>query len=221
MSATIPLNRRQRIREATRTEVKAAAIAELESGGVDAVSFSAIGRTVGMTPQALYRYFDHREALLAELAADGYRDLGSALRVAFEAGDNAAERLRRLARAYRRWALAHPRLYELIFSSPAGSDERLAASAHEAMAVVLQTLDGTRGLTLRGPRAPDLRLQLDRWLGHREDRMGSADVARAAIAVVSRLHGLVDLELRGQFRSMRLDGALLVEDEVEALIDST
>jgi AcrR family transcriptional regulator len=207
------------MREAARAEIKAAALAELNAGGVEAVSFSAIGRVVGMTPQALYRYFDDREALLAELAADGYRDLAKGLWSAVDTGGDADERLRRLAHAYRRWALANPRLYALIFSSPAGADERLASAAHGAMAAVFRALEGTQGRTLRGARVADLERQLDRWARHRESSTVTANLARSGIAVVSRLHGLVDLELRGQLKSMRIDGALLLDDEIEALID--
>ena len=217
--ALTPTNRRERMREATRAEIKAEALAELEAGGAEAVSFSAIGRALGMTPQALYRYFHDRDALLAELAADGYRDLAEALRSAVRTGDIPADRLRSLALAYRRWALAYPMVYRLLFSSPAGVDERLARAAHGAMTAVFDALEGTRGRRLRGARAADLERQLTRWTGHVEGNVVKASHARAAIALVSRLHGLVDLELQGQFSSMRIDGALLMDDEIEALID--
>jgi AcrR family transcriptional regulator len=215
---TTPISRRERVRAATRAEIKAAALAQLEAGGVEAVSFSAVGRSIGMTPQALYRYYDDRGSLLAELAGDGYRALADALRLAVDTGEDPGDRLRKLAHTYRQWALAHPRLYRLLFTSPADADESLAQAAHRAMGVVFDALEGIRGRKLRGKRAALLESQLEEWAGNVERRAVSAVGARAAIALVSRLHGLVDQELQGQFRSMGLAGNLLLDDEIEALI---
>src|ERR1051325_9627473 len=73
--------RRERLREQQRrrttAEIEAAAFALLDAGGLAAVSLAAVGKAMGMTPPALYRYFASREALVDALVTAAYADLGS------------------------------------------------------------------------------------------------------------------------------------------------
>ena len=62
-----------------RDEIKSAALRQLADGGPAGVSVNAIGRELGVSGPALYRYFPSRDALLAELAIDAYADLAAAL----------------------------------------------------------------------------------------------------------------------------------------------
>lgn len=69
------MNRRERVREATVTEIKQAAHGQLVAGGPTAISLRAIARDLGMTAAALYRYFPSLDALVEELCADCYDQL--------------------------------------------------------------------------------------------------------------------------------------------------
>ena len=78
---------RERYRAQVRDEAKQAALAQLAQGGPAAVSISAIGKQLGVSGPALYRYFASRDELLTELVIDAYADLAAALA---EASDQAA-----------------------------------------------------------------------------------------------------------------------------------
>ena len=77
-----PLSRRARYRAETHAEAEAIALRQLAEGGIGAVSLNAIGKEMGVTGEALYRYFESRDALLSSLIMDGYRDLATAVEVA-------------------------------------------------------------------------------------------------------------------------------------------
>ena len=131
-----------------REEIKDAALRQLAEGGPAGVSVNAIGRELGVSGPALYRYFASRDALLTELVIDAYEDLAAALRDTVSGRRAApAARLRALARAYRAWAIAHPHRYGLLFGPPLpGHDahsERIVAASDEAMAVLLAVLAET------------------------------------------------------------------------------
>ena len=60
-------------------------------------------------------------------------------------------------------------------------------------------------------------MQLDRWAERHELKV-SASVALAAMTLWSRLHGLVSLEIEGNFASMDLDPATLYDTEVADVV---
>ena len=108
-----PPTMRERYRTQVRHEVKQAALAQLAQAGPAAVSISAIGKQLGVSGPALYRYFASRDELLTELAIDAYHDLADALTAAsrqVSAGASRPEgqasptRFEAAARAYRSWA---------------------------------------------------------------------------------------------------------------------
>ena len=107
MPAPEPPPMRERYRAHVRHEVKQAALRQLAESGPAAVSVSAIGKQLGVSGPALYRYFASRDEPLAELMIDAYHDLADALAAAGRApAPGPRARLEGLARAYRSWALA-------------------------------------------------------------------------------------------------------------------
>src|SRR5690349_3579164 len=78
----------------------------LEKEGPAALSLRELARRAGVSHNAPYRHFADREALLAALAADGFRMLGEVLGVASS---------RHRGEAYVRFALEHPQLFRLMF----------------------------------------------------------------------------------------------------------
>jgi len=111
---------RARVRAEMIDEIKAIARRHLAADGAN-LSLRAVARDMGMVSSAVYRYFPSRDDLLTALIIDGYNALGDAA----EAGDASVRdqadlRARWLAtgRAIRRWALAQPAEYALLFGSP-------------------------------------------------------------------------------------------------------
>jgi AcrR family transcriptional regulator len=78
----------------------------LEKSGPGALSLRELARRAGVSHNAPYRHFSGREALLAALAAEGFRLLGEALAQASG---------RAMGEAYVRFALEHAQLFRLMF----------------------------------------------------------------------------------------------------------
>src|SRR5579863_3140801 len=74
-----PPTMRERYRAQVRGEVKQAALRQLAESGPAGLSISAIGKQLGVSGPALYRYFASRDELLTELVIDAYHDLAHAL----------------------------------------------------------------------------------------------------------------------------------------------
>lgn len=58
-----------------RNAMRKSAHAILEEGGLSALSLRAVARRAGVSHAAPYRHFPNHEALLADLAADGFHEL--------------------------------------------------------------------------------------------------------------------------------------------------
>lgn len=114
--------RRERVRDATVSEIKDTARALLVADGPDAVTLRAIAREMGMTPPALYRYFAGHEDIVAALCHDLLEELTASLAAARDTvgTDDPVGRLMAACREFRRWSLAHPREFHLVFASAAG-----------------------------------------------------------------------------------------------------
>ncbi|WP_051471364.1 TetR/AcrR family transcriptional regulator [Patulibacter minatonensis] len=137
--------RRDRVRRQTLDEIKRHALDQLADGGPQALSLNAIGKAMGMSGPAVYRYFASRDAVLAALIIDGYGDLTRTLEEAASAAARRrpARRLLAIGDAYRDWALRHRHLYGLLFGlRPEGygdPDEALAA-IQGSMVVLLEAI---------------------------------------------------------------------------------
>lgn len=113
-------SRRERIAEVTREDLSVAARALLtEGGGPDAVTVRAVAARAGMTAPAIYRYFTNREALLGRVMSDILAELAAHID---EAGTDRSlsgrERLIRICRALRLWAVDHRIEFGLLFGTP-------------------------------------------------------------------------------------------------------
>ena len=118
----LPETRRERVRRETVEEIKTAARQHLTLASSSQFSLRAVARDVGLTPSAIYRYFDSQQELVGAVAQDAYASVTRTFReVAAEtAEESAGPRLRALGHAYRRWAHAHKAEFNLIFGSDVG-----------------------------------------------------------------------------------------------------
>ncbi|GAA2818811.1 TetR/AcrR family transcriptional regulator [Crossiella cryophila] len=211
-------DRRERFREQTIAEVKEHALAQVAEAGATGVSVNAIAKRMGVTGPALYRYFASRDALLTALISDAYHDLADTVTEATTGA--AGQRARAYAAAFRGWALAQPHRYLLLFGTPVPGYQAPAdtiAAANRAMTVLLTVFDDTE----RKP-GPDLPGQLQDELAAWAARAGHGGRSPAelhwALTAWSRLHGLVSLEVTGQFGPMGITAGALYEREVDELV---
>jgi AcrR family transcriptional regulator len=221
MPAPGPPPMRERYRAHVRHEVKQAALRQLAESGPAAVSISAIGKQLGMSGPALYRYFASRDELLTELTIDAYHDLADALGAAAgRAPDRGAHaRLEEVGRAYRSWALAQPHRYRLLYGPPLpGHDahaQRLVEAAQASMTVLIEVLRGP-GDPAALPPGPPLASQLSAW-AHKHSLEADPATALRAVLAWSRLHGSVSLEIAGNFASMSIDPDQVFEIQLATL----
>ena len=215
-----PSTMRERYRAQVRQEVKGVALRQLAEAGPSGLSISAIGKQLGVSGPALYRYFASRDDLLTELVIDAYHDLANALTSATSqlANDNPRGRFEALARAYRRWALAEPHRYRLLFGPPLPGYEahaqRLVEASWAAMNLLLEVLRGFAA-GVAEPAEP-LGSELTAWARQHDARIDAA-TALHAVLIWGQLHGIVSLEIAGNFASMSIDADQLFETQLAAI----
>jgi AcrR family transcriptional regulator len=162
-------------------------LALLSREGKQAVSLREIARRAGVSPRAPYRHFEDRLALLAALAESGFSDFGAALQAALDAeeGSPVEARLAALARAYVDFAVSKPVLVELMF----GDDFRDRKHRFPALDAAALTTFAT--------------------LEHEVARLGGSHPADAlAASAWALVHGIAELQRKGQFKLVVGDEAL-------------
>jgi AcrR family transcriptional regulator len=100
-----------------RQDILASACDLYLSKGLDGFSMRGLAKEVGVTAPALYRYYDGREAVLADVVRHAYRAFMSYLYRALEA-PTPLERFTRAGEGFLAFALEHPRWYAIMFSGP-------------------------------------------------------------------------------------------------------
>ena len=205
------LSRRDRVRAATVEEIKATARGLLVAEGPDAVSLRAIGREMGMTAPAIYRYFGSRDDLVQHVCGDIFTEIAAEIHTAIVAagqasGGDIAAKLVAACGAFRCWALAHRPEFGLLFGTPlpgieAGRDDFVDECADKFSGEFLTLF---YELWTRHPFPvpadeeiePGLAVQLTRY----RDGLG-VDLPIGAVLIFLRcwvrLYGMVSLEVFG------------------------
>jgi AcrR family transcriptional regulator len=114
----VPEGRRARQRRELLDEIESEARRLLDEGGAGNVSIRAIARGVGLGAASLYTYFDSLDDVFTMLLLSSYRRLAEATATAVAAFAKAPPADRAFAGilAHRRWALAHPNEFNLLFT---------------------------------------------------------------------------------------------------------
>lgn len=115
--------------EVRETAVRAA-LELIEADGPDALTMRALAKAVGVDHRALYRHYPDRDAVLAEVAAEGYRQLLNDQR---SACDGASRPLETAFEVYVHFALDHPHLHTLMLTR-----SRQAMDAHAALGAAVK-----------------------------------------------------------------------------------
>ncbi len=170
-----------------RKSLVAAARAHIEAHGPEGLSLREIARTIGVSHNAPYRHFADREALLAAVMTDVFRDFGRHLHDAAVEAKTPQARFTARGRAYVMFAVANPGVFALMFSRAIdkAAHPELAAAAREAYG----GLEASIGTLVPGARVP-----------------------ATALAAWAFVHGLATLILDGA-----LGGAAANPGEVERL----
>jgi AcrR family transcriptional regulator len=87
----------------------------LEAEGLGALSLRAVARRVGVSHAAPYRHFPNHEALLAELAIEGFTELREGLVAAGAAPGIQSDKITGIGGAYMRFTARRPALARLMF----------------------------------------------------------------------------------------------------------
>jgi AcrR family transcriptional regulator len=147
-----------------RQTILSAAVKELARKGIRDLSLRNLAASLGLAPNALYRYFSDRAALEAALANEAARRLEQALRKA-AGGCEPITTIRKMSSVYMKFAKDNRHLYEVMMSLHA--PEHDAASLHSLWAFTVEQVE-----RIAGP-----------------DR-----AAQASVALWAYLHGAVTLQ---------------------------
>src|SRR6202521_2802834 len=147
-----------------RQTILSAAVKELAHGGIRDLSLRNIAASLGLAPNAIYRYFLDRRALEAALANEAARQLELALRKAAE-GCEPVTAIREMSSAYIKFARHNRHLYEVMMSLHAPEHD---APSHQSLWAF--TVEQVQRIA------------------------GSDRAAQASVALWAFLHGAVALE---------------------------
>ncbi|MEZ5728557.1 MAG: TetR/AcrR family transcriptional regulator [Burkholderiaceae bacterium] len=122
-----------------RNALLACALRRIEAEGTTAFSLRAAAAEIGVSPAAAYRHFDSKDALLAELAADGFEALSAEMRAAVDsalagagtAQVRAGDALEASGLSYLSFAARNPTRFRLMFGA---RNERYRSMALELRA---------------------------------------------------------------------------------------
>ena len=172
-----------------------AALREAERGGPETISLKALARQLGVSQPAPYRHFADRDALLAAVTAEAFRQFNTVLRESMRRPSKRSK-LSRIARATLDFGLRRNGVYRLMFASrtmaAASKGSELHQAAIETFALVLEALE-----------APAVGLLRERY----------------ALQVWAALHGVVMLAEQGLLTGQVAQ--ITREDLVEDMVAQT
>lgn len=199
---------RARARDEITREITEAGRRQLAEVGAAALSLRAVARELGMVSSALYRYVASRDELLTVLIVASYDSLADAAEEAVAPVPAGAHRQRWLATcaAVRRWAVAHPHEWALVYGSPVpgyrAPQDTIAPAARVMLAFVSVVADADAAGALAAPAAPPpdgaLHEQLRGVAIEFAPGLPEPVVARI-VFVFSQLLGMISMELYGHF----------------------
>ena len=99
-----------------------AAVRTIRTHGIDGLTLRGVGSALGVSRTALYRHFTDKAALLAAVAAEGFRRLRLDLEAAWNEGGRGRAGFEAMGVAYVRFAVAHPSHYRVMFGADIPKD---------------------------------------------------------------------------------------------------
>ncbi|WP_069816308.1 TetR/AcrR family transcriptional regulator [Streptomyces sp. TP-A0874] len=206
-------SRRERLKAELRRDAIGAARRLIASQGADALSLSAVARSVGVTPPALYRHFKGGKADLTLAVYEAVtQDLVAAVAkaAAASAPEDFGGQLYAATRAVLDWSITNPGEFDLLMGA---GYARLASSGHQVDHVLIRDLGGLFGQTFaelwrRGilsyPSDEDIEPQLRKQVTHYGRLMQHeypAGVAMVMLACWRQIYGLLCMAVYGHLSS--------------------
>jgi len=165
---------------ATSQRIYRCALGILEAEGPQAVSMRRVAKEVGVTAMAIYHHFPNREALLDAVVDSEFEKL-----VGFFTLPNGKRSFEatmvHIMDGYIDYALAHPRIFDYVFSHPRPEARRFPED-------------------FRGRRSPTLNILADSlasWM--KQKRFKRDDVWEIALQIWAHAHGYLVLYRAGRF----------------------
>ncbi|PIE32727.1 MAG: hypothetical protein CSA55_03025 [Ilumatobacter coccineus] len=216
--------RRQRNRAELTIAIIKAASARLHRQGPDALTIRGIADDLEVSPGALYRYYDGLDSIITALITNGYLDLAESIQRHATQPDAPLDRINAAAHAYRGWALDNPHHFQLLFGAPlpdyvAPIDGPTSTAMNQLAIAFLRPLveawaSGAITIDPAFHLDADGNHQLVTKIVELSGLDAPASIGPWATAIWSYVHGLVALELNGQFR-------WLYDDDASAQFDAS
>lgn len=162
--------------------------------GKDGFSMRKLAERVGVTAPALYRHYESRERVLADVVREAYRDFTARLYRALE-GRTPLDRFFGAGEAYLDFALGESRSYGMMFDSPESMGMEGMPEDVEAMGCAIHQFWVDR-----------VRECMDAGL------LKQADPVQTSLTMWAHAHGLVQLYHQGYFRLSEPDFRKLFEE---------
>jgi AcrR family transcriptional regulator len=155
-----------------------AAVRTIHSHGVAGLTLRGVGSTLGVSRTALYRHFTDKAALLAAVAAEGFRMLREQTARAWEEGGGGLRGFEAMGVAYVRFAITHPSHYRVMFGADISNvgDAQLADEGTGAFQVLVDALTALQ----------------------QQDLARRDDTKQMALFVWSTVHGVAMLAIDGR-----------------------
>ena len=176
-------------RERAEREHRITAAARLIAAGEgwSAVTIRRLAEVIEYSQPVLYSHFENRDAIVAAVAVEGFRELAMALEQAARGSSDGRNAMQNVAMAYLAFASEHPALYEAMFTLPTGlrfAEADTRSELRDAFAAIKNVV-----------------------------KVSSIDVEMATETFWAALHGLAELERSGRIRhSFRDERVALVVD---------
>jgi AcrR family transcriptional regulator len=170
----------------------------IKEKGPGGFTFADAARSAGVSPAAPYRHFRDREALLADVAREGFARFEAMLTTGWASGKpDAITAFHNVGRAYLTFARSEPAYYAAMFESglPPDLSPELRAAADRAFGVLRDAAEQLVTMLPAGRRPPSLMMSLHIW---------------------SMAHGIASLFGRGDSgrRSLPMTAEELLESEM-------
>ena len=142
-----------------------AALHLISERGPGGFTFADVARAVGVSGAAPYRHFRDRNALVAEVAIQGFTRFAAELRAAMERERVPVRALENLGRAYLSFARREPAAYAAMFEPgfPLEETPDLLAASDHAFAVLRAGADAVIATIPAATRPPGLMVALHIW----------------------------------------------------------
>jgi AcrR family transcriptional regulator len=188
-----------------------AAIAIVETRGLEALSLREIARSLGVSHQAPYKHFASRDHVLAEIVRRAYDAFAQHLDQHAAPGLDPAAALRAMGRAYLDYALTRPLHYRLMFGTPLPDPQQHPAMLRSGQHAFNLLRACVAAMRSRGSSKP-------------RRIFSAADIERDALLIWSTLHGLASIVQSDALHTLALSDGVIdtisehVLDQISAVL---